>query len=80
MSKESTFEQVMQAEDPSARQPLTVRLREAAAMLSMSIDSFQRHVRPEIRTIRVGDMVLVPVAELQRWIERNAVCVGGDWQ
>ena len=80
MSKESRFEQVMQAEDPSVGQAkLTVRLEEAAQLLSMSVDSFDRHVRSEVATIRRGTMVLVPVAELAKWTERNAVCVGSDW-
>ena len=45
---------------------------EAAAAIGMSVDSFDRHVRPELRLIRRGRLVLVPVAELERWTERNA--------
>lgn len=40
---------------------------EAAAALGMSIDSFDRHVAPEIRIIRRGKLRLIPVAELVRW-------------
>lgn len=45
---------------------------EAAAALSMSLDSFERHVQPSIRMCRLGRMRLVPVSELQRWLEETA--------
>jgi excisionase family DNA binding protein len=45
---------------------------EAAAALGMSLDSFERHVQPSIRMCRLGRMRLVPVSELQRWLEENA--------
>jgi excisionase family DNA binding protein len=51
---------------------------EAAAMLSMSRDSFDRYVRDELRLVRVGRKVLVPVSELTRWLERNAARTLGE--
>jgi hypothetical protein len=45
---------------------------EAATSLGMSLDSFERHVQPTIRLVRLGRMRLVPVAELSRWIDENA--------
>ena len=45
---------------------------EAAASLGMSLDSFERHVQPTIRLLRLGKMRLVPVAELARWADENA--------
>jgi hypothetical protein len=45
---------------------------EAAAALGMSIDSFERHVQPELRIIRRGRMRLIPVSELERWAAENA--------
>jgi len=52
---------------------LLVSRREAAALLSMSIDSFERHVQPQLRLVRCSAKLrLVPVAELQRWIDANA--------
>lgn len=57
---------------------LTVSRVEAAAMLDLSLDTFEAHVLPELRVVRVGRRVLVPVAELERWVERNAVRVPGD--
>jgi excisionase family DNA binding protein len=51
---------------------LAVTPEEAAAMLSMSRDHFDRFVRDKIRVVRTGRKVLVPVAELSRWLEQNA--------
>src|SRR5687767_2727825 len=45
---------------------------EAAAALGISLDSFERHVQPDLRLIRRGRLVLVPVAELERWAESVA--------
>ena len=45
---------------------------EAAAALGMSVDSFERHVQPTLRLLRLGRMVLVPAAELERWADENA--------
>jgi hypothetical protein len=57
----------------SASQPrLALRKPEAAAALGMSVDSFERYVLPEIRVVRQGSLVLVPVVELERWLERAA--------
>ena len=46
--------------------------QEAAASLGMSIDSFERHVQPELRLIRRGKLRLVPLVELERWANENA--------
>lgn len=45
---------------------------EAAAAIGMSLDSFERHVQPTLRLVRLGRMRLVPVAEMQRWLDENA--------
>jgi excisionase family DNA binding protein len=44
---------------------------EAAEALSMSVDHFERHVQRDLRLIRSGRLVLVPLAELQGWVEQN---------
>lgn len=49
--------------------------QEAAVSLAMSIDSFERHVQPELRLIRRGKLRLVPVAELERWPNESAESV-----
>ncbi len=45
---------------------------EAAASLGMSLDSFERHVQPTLRLVRLGRMRVVPVGELRRWLEEHA--------
>jgi excisionase family DNA binding protein len=51
---------------------IALRPAEAAHALSVSRDFFVEHVLPELRVIRRGRLVLIPVSELQRWCERNA--------
>jgi hypothetical protein len=46
--------------------------REAAASLGMSINHFERRVQPELKVILCGQLVLIPAAELERWVQRNA--------
>jgi hypothetical protein len=62
---------------PSARMrpiaPLLVKREEAAKLLGFGcVDTFERHVQPHLRLVRVGSLVLVPVRELERWVEENA--------
>ena len=45
---------------------------EAAAAIGMSIDSFERHVQPSLRMVRLGRMRLVPISELQRWLAEHS--------
>jgi hypothetical protein len=51
---------------------IALRVEEAAAVLGMSRDSFDRYVMPDVRVIRRGRLILVPVSELHRWCERAA--------
>jgi len=57
--------------DASIRR-VTLTKPEAAAALGISVDSFERHVQPELRLIRRGRMRLIPVRELERWATENA--------
>jgi excisionase family DNA binding protein len=50
---------------------LVLSIEEAAGALSISRDSFERHVMAELRLVRIGRRLLVPVDELERWIERE---------
>jgi excisionase family DNA binding protein len=45
---------------------------EAACALGVGVDYFNEHIKPELRLVRRGRLVLVPVAELERWLEREA--------
>ncbi len=56
--------------------PIAVKRKEAAAMLAMSVDSFERHVQPHIKLLPVGTMTLVPVAELERYAAESATFYG----
>jgi hypothetical protein len=53
---------------------LAVTRAEAARALGVSINSFERHVQPELRIVRRGKLRLIPVREIERWLEENA-----DW-
>lgn len=61
---------------PSAAVPrLTLTPEEAAASLGVSRDFFDAHVRDELKLIRRGRLVLIPVRELERWAESSAARV-----
>ncbi len=45
---------------------------QAAAALGISINSFERHVQPELRVVRRGKLRLFPATELERWLRENA--------
>jgi len=51
---------------------LALTREEAAASLGMSLDSFERHVQPTIRLVRLGRLRLVPVSEMARWLDDHA--------
>jgi hypothetical protein len=51
---------------------LALTQTEAATALGVSVDFLQEHVWPELRIVRRGRKGLVSVAELERWLERNA--------
>ena len=38
----------------------------------MSVDFFEEHVMHELRVVRRGRRRLIPVGELERWLEANA--------
>ena len=54
---------------------LALSRAEAAASLGISVDSFERHIQGELRLIRRGRLRLVPVRELERWLDSNAARV-----
>jgi excisionase family DNA binding protein len=58
---------------------LAVSPDEGAAILGVSRDYFDEHVIGELRIVRRGRRILVPLAELERWLDRSAtrVSVGG---
>jgi excisionase family DNA binding protein len=50
---------------------VTLTIDEAALALGISRDHLERHVLPDLRVIRVGRRLLVRIAELERWAQRN---------
>ncbi len=58
---------------PTSRGRTTLSKVEAAQLLSgMSVDHFERHVLPNLRVVRSGTKVLIPVTEIERWKEESA--------
>ena len=50
----------------------TLTRREAAASLGVSINHFERKVQPELKVVLSGQLILIPVAELERWVQSHA--------
>ncbi len=57
--------------------PLAVRPEQAAEALGVSRSFFFSAILPELRVVRCGRLRLVPVTELERWLEANATRVFG---
>ncbi|HEY2353774.1 MAG TPA: hypothetical protein VGH79_02580 [Gaiellaceae bacterium] len=51
---------------------LAMELGEAALALGVSRKFFAEHIKPELRLVRRGRRVLVPRAELERWLSESA--------
>jgi excisionase family DNA binding protein len=50
---------------------------EAAASIGVGRTFFYEQVLPELRVVRRGRKRLIPVKELERWLDRNAATVLG---
>jgi hypothetical protein len=55
---------------------LGLTVEEAAEAVGMSESSFKRHVQPELRIVRRGSLRIIPVPEIERWLESNATLAG----
>jgi len=56
----------------AAVQPLLYTKRDAATLLSLSLRTVDNLIaRKELRTVRIGRRVLIPVAELNQFIKRD---------
>jgi excisionase family DNA binding protein len=51
---------------------LALTKAEAADSLGVSVDFLERHVVPELRVVRRGRRRLIPLRELERWLDQNA--------
>ena len=56
---------------------VALRPDEAAEALGIGRTAFYEHVLPQLRCVLVGRVRLVPVAELERWTEREARRLSG---
>ena len=64
---------------PPATVPrLALSKTEAADALGVSIDFLEQHILHELRIVRRGRRRLIPLTELQRWIDNNAHRTLGD--
>jgi excisionase family DNA binding protein len=73
---------IRRPEQPSPRRAaapskkLGVRLAlspdEAAGLLGVSRDYFDQHILPELRIVRRGRRILIPLTELERWLDQSA--------
>lgn len=57
---------------------LAYQRKDAAAALGISVDTFDRHVRPDLRCVYVGDTRLWPRRELERWLAERAMIPGDN--
>jgi hypothetical protein len=57
--------------DQASTPRLALTKREAAVALGMSVDSFERHVQPELRVVRRGRLRLFALTEIERWLREN---------
>jgi hypothetical protein len=64
------FEGGKQSKLPIPR--LALNVKEACAAIGVSSDVWREHVEPDVRLVRIGARKLVPVAELERWLDAHA--------
>jgi excisionase family DNA binding protein len=57
---------------------LALTVEQAAASLSVGYDLFHEQIEPELRIVRLGRRKLVPVSELQKWLDQYAERVLND--
>jgi excisionase family DNA binding protein len=70
---------VVKRDETSAKKPGVARLAfsksEAAQALGVGVDFFEEHVMHELRIVRRGRRRLIPVRELERWLDESATHV-----
>lgn len=69
---ESTFEPI----PPNLASRLALKPAEAAAVLGISRRTFDDLVMPELRVVYVGSRRLIPVRELEKWVDASAIRAG----
>lgn len=51
---------------------LALTREEAAESLGVGLTTFKEQVQPHLRIVRRGKVRMIPVRELERWLEENA--------
>jgi hypothetical protein len=51
---------------------LLISKARAAELLSISVDTFERQVMPDVHFIRIGRRVLFPVTNLGAWVQEHS--------
>jgi hypothetical protein len=51
---------------------LALNVQESCAALGISADTFTANVLPAIHTVKLGRRILIPVNELQAWLDARA--------
>jgi hypothetical protein len=51
---------------------LTYTRQEASLALGVSVDHFERHIQPFMKLIPCGQLLLVPLSEIERWVRQSA--------
>jgi hypothetical protein len=51
-------------------------IEEACQSIGVGWDLWHEHIASEIKTVRAGRRKLIPVTELQRWLDQNAHRLG----
>jgi hypothetical protein len=49
---------------------------EAADALGVSVDAFEQHVMPSLRTVKVGRRIVIPVQAIEQWLAANSAVYG----
>ena len=57
---------------PQSPPRLALTPAEAATALGVSRDFYDQHIAPELHIVRRGRRRLVPVRELERWLDEQA--------
>ena len=55
---------------------LALSVEQACEALRVSWDTWRAHIEPDVRLVRLGRRKLIPVSELQAWLDRHAESVG----